>query len=78
MPPTATALERTMRVQEVMLQVMAGKLTWIQAAEVLGVSARTMRRYRWRIEQQGTRGCWTGAAWTGPGTRCRRPNSSAG
>jgi hypothetical protein len=60
MPPTAAALERTMRIQEVLLQVMAGKLTWIQAADVLGVSARTMRRYRWRIEQHGYEGLHDG------------------
>jgi transposase len=53
MPPTAAALERTMRFRDVILQVMSGKLTWLQAADVLGVSARTMRRYRWRYELHG-------------------------
>lgn len=60
MPPTTAALERTMRIKDVMLQVMAGKLTWIQAADVLGVSARTMSRYRWRIEQHGYEGLHDG------------------
>jgi len=45
-----------MRIQDVLMQVMTGKLTWIQAADVLGVTARTMRRYRWRIEQHGFEG----------------------
>ena len=60
MPPTATALERTMRFRDVILQAEAGKLTWIQAAEVLGVSARTMRRYRWKMEKFGYRGLHDG------------------
>lgn len=60
MPPTAAALERTMRIRDVILQVVAGKLMWIQAAEVLGVSDRTMRRYRWRIEQNGFEGLYDG------------------
>ena len=60
MPLTAAALERTMRIRDVILQAMAGKLTWIQAAEVLGVSARTMQRYRWRITQHGYEGLHDG------------------
>jgi hypothetical protein len=42
-----------MKVQEVIVQAIAGKLTWIQAAEILGCSARTLRRYRWRLERDG-------------------------
>jgi hypothetical protein len=56
MPPTAAARERAMRIQDVLLQAMTGQLTWIQAAEVLGVTARTMRRYRWRIATHGYEG----------------------
>jgi len=47
------AVERAMKVQEVIVQAIAGKLTWIQAAEILGGSARTIRRYRWRLERDG-------------------------
>src|SRR5262252_40369 len=47
------AVERAMKVQEVIVQAIAGKLTWIQAAEILGCSARTLRRYRWRLERDG-------------------------
>jgi len=47
------AVERAMKVQEVIVQAIAGKLTWIQAAEILGCSARTIRRYRWRLERDG-------------------------
>ena len=34
------AVERAMRVQDVMLQAMAKKITWWQAAEILGISDR--------------------------------------
>src|SRR5262250_162716 len=47
------AVERAMKVQEVIVQAIAGRLTWIQAAEILGCSARTIRRYRWRLERDG-------------------------
>jgi hypothetical protein len=38
------ALERAVKVQEVILRAAAKKITWIQAAEMLGVSPRHMRR----------------------------------
>src|SRR5579871_6318731 len=37
------AMERAMKVQDVMLQAMAKKITWWQAAEILGISDRDMR-----------------------------------
>src|SRR5438270_2664654 len=46
-------MERMMKVQEVLLRAMAKKITWWQAAEVIGVSERTMRRWRERLEQDG-------------------------
>src|SRR5262249_33838208 len=49
-------VERVMRVREVMLQAMSKKITWWQAAEILGVSVRTMRRWKWQYEQHGFRG----------------------
>jgi len=42
-----------MKVQEVLLRAMAKKITWWQAAEIIGVSERTMRRWRERLEQDG-------------------------
>jgi len=42
----AAAVERAMKVQEVMLQAMAKKITWWQAAEIIGISDRHMRRWR--------------------------------
>ena len=56
MAPTPVAQERAMRFQEVIVQAMRGKLTWLQAAEVLGVSPRTMRRYRWKYQTYGYEG----------------------
>jgi hypothetical protein len=49
----AGAVERAMKTQEVILQALAGKLTWIQAAEILRLSPRSVRRWRWRLEQAG-------------------------
>ena len=45
-----------MKVQEVILRAMGGKLQWWQAAEILGVSDRTMRR--WRYQQHGYDGLY--------------------
>jgi transposase len=50
------AMERAMKVQDVMLQAMAKKITWWQAAEILGVSDRHMRRIRERYEEEGYNG----------------------
>jgi transposase len=46
-------MERMMKIQEVLLRAMAKKITWWQAAEIIGVSARTMRRWRERLELHG-------------------------
>jgi transposase len=50
------AMERAMKVQEVILQAMAKKITWFQAAEIIGISDRHMRRWRERYEENGFRG----------------------
>ena len=47
------AMERAMKVQDVMLQAMAKKITWWQAAEILGISDRHMRRWRERYVEEG-------------------------
>lgn len=38
---------------EVIVRAIAGKLTWIQAAEICGITARQMRRLKRRWEQRG-------------------------
>ena len=50
-PPKA--VERAMKIQEIMLRAMSGKMLWFQAAEVLGISCRQMRRWRRRYETHG-------------------------
>ncbi len=47
------AMERAMKVQEVILRAMAKKITWWQAAEIIGISDRQMRRWRERLEESG-------------------------
>jgi hypothetical protein len=47
------AVERTMKVQEVILRAMAKKITWWQAAEIIGMSDRQMRRLHWRHREHG-------------------------
>jgi hypothetical protein len=50
------AAERAMKVQEVILRALAGKLTWLQAADILGRSPRSIRRMRLKFEQAGYAG----------------------
>ena len=52
--------ERTMKVQEVILRAMAKKISWWQAAEILGISNRTMRRWKWNYEHEGFKGLLDG------------------
>jgi transposase len=53
---TQAAMERAMKVQEVILRAMAKKITWWQAAEIIGISDRQMRRWHERYEEFGFRG----------------------
>src|SRR3954447_6388501 len=46
-------MERMMKVQDVLLKAMAKKITWWAAAEIVGVSDRTMRRWRDRLKEHG-------------------------
>src|SRR5258708_37467125 len=45
------AMERAMKVQEVILRAMAKRITWWQAAEIIGISDRHMCRWRERYEE---------------------------
>ena len=47
-----------MKVQEVILKAMAGSLKWWEAAEIIGVSDRTMRRWRERYQEVGYDGLY--------------------
>jgi transposase len=49
-------MERMMKVQDVLLKAMAKKISWWEAAEIIGVTDRTMRRWRERLEAGGYSG----------------------
>jgi transposase len=51
-------MERAMKVQEIILRAMARRITWLQAAEIIGISARQMRRIRQRYEDYGYDGLY--------------------
>jgi transposase len=50
-PPVA--LERAMTIREVVLRAMSREITWIQAADIIGCTPRSVRRWRWRFEHDG-------------------------
>jgi len=52
----SSAVERAMKVQEVILRAIAGRLKWYQAAEILGISDRQMRRWKTHYERWGYEG----------------------
>ena len=54
----AAEMERMMKAQEVILKAAAGKLKWWEAAEIMGVTDRTMRRWRERLNEHGYSGLW--------------------
>lgn len=45
-----------MKLQDVLLKAMAKKITWWTAAEIIGVSDRTIRRMREKLEREGYSG----------------------
>src|SRR5262244_2851175 len=53
---SAAAVERAMKLQDVMLRAMAKRITWYQAAEILGISCRQMQRWKTRFEREGYEG----------------------
>jgi len=53
---SAAETERMMKLQDVLLKAMAKKISWWEAAEIIGVTDRTMRRWRERLERDGYSG----------------------
>lgn len=49
----AAAVERAMKLQEVIMRALSGSLTWLQAADILGLEPRSVRRWRARFEAGG-------------------------
>jgi len=62
----AAAVERAMKVQEVIMRALSGALTWLQAADILGIDPRSVRRWRARYEAGGPVALYD--------RRCRRPS----
>jgi transposase len=52
----AREMERMMKLQDVILKAMAKKLTWIEAAEIAGMSVRSMQRKRQAYVDHGYNG----------------------
>ena len=52
------ALERAMKVQEVILRAISGQILWMEAAEILGITDRQMRRWKQRYEEYGYDGLY--------------------
>src|SRR5215475_13078752 len=50
------AVERAMKLQDVMLRAMAKRITWYQAAEILRISCRQMQRWKTRFAHEGYEG----------------------
>jgi len=53
-PPSA--VERAMQIKEVVLRAMNKEYSWLQAAEILGITPRGLRRLRQRMEEFGYQG----------------------
>ena len=49
----ARALERAMKIKEVITRAMSGQINWLQAAEIIGITDRSMRRWRKRMSTGG-------------------------
>lgn len=50
------AWERAMQMREVIMKAVSGEIHWFRAAEILGISGRTLRRWRERHERLGYKG----------------------
>lgn len=48
-----TAVEKAMKRQEIILRAYAKKITWIEAADILGMSYRHLQRVREKYEERG-------------------------
>jgi len=53
---TPAAKERAMKVHEVFVRAVEGRISWLQAADILGLSPRTVRRWRARMDRYGIPG----------------------
>lgn len=44
---------KVMKVQQILCRAMSGQISWLDAADILRWSPRTLRRWRWRYEKHG-------------------------
>jgi transposase len=51
-------MERMMKIQEIILRAMAKRISWLQAAQIIGIGARQMRRILRRYEEYGYDGLY--------------------
>jgi hypothetical protein len=51
-----TAWEQAMRMQDVILRALSGEIHWFQAAEILQMTPRNLRRWRERYQRWGYNG----------------------
>ena len=63
-------MERAMKIQEVILRAISKQINWLEAAEIIGISPRSMRRWKRRYEEYGYDGLYD--------RRLKRPRSPAG
>jgi len=47
------AMEKAMKIQEVILRAASKQILWIEAADIIGVSYRTMKRWKNRYKKYG-------------------------
>jgi hypothetical protein len=68
-------MERMMKLQDVILKAMAKKLSWMEAAEIAGMSVRNMQRKRQVYQKYGYTGLFDQRRGkrSVPGCRWRRP-----
>jgi transposase len=64
-----SAKERTMKVGEVIEKAIRGELRWFDAAGILGISDRQMRRWRARYQKDGPSGLTDGRQGKPPANR---------
>jgi transposase len=63
---TEAAVERAMKIQEVIVRALSGAITWLQAADILGLDPRSVRRWRARYQAGGQLALYD--------RRCQRPS----
>lgn len=53
MPYSTAAMVKAMKIQEVILRATSGQIRWTEAADIIGISYRTMKRWKVRYQEKG-------------------------